>query len=81
MRDVLSLHQPEPPANLPPTVQWATVDYMNHSSLVSTFRGVDTILSFVVTADQDTSFQLEKQIIDAAIEAGVQRLAPSQWAA
>jgi len=57
------------------------VDYNNHSSLVSALRGIDTVLSFAVTMDGDANIKLEKQIIDAAIEAGVSRFAPSQWSA
>ncbi|KAK8120301.1 hypothetical protein PG999_004421 [Apiospora kogelbergensis] len=69
------------PVDLPPVVQWAVVDYSDHVSLVSVFRGTDTVLSFVTGMDAYSGFQVEKQAIDAAIEAGVQRYAPSQWAA
>ncbi|KAH8689217.1 hypothetical protein GQ44DRAFT_720580 [Phaeosphaeriaceae sp. PMI808] len=71
----------EPPADLPPAIQWIMVDYNNYSSLVSALRGIDTVLSFAVTMDGDANIKLEKQIIDAAIEAGVSRFAPSQWSA
>jgi hypothetical protein len=57
------------------------VDYNNHSSLVLALRGIDTVLSFAVTMDFDGNIDLEKRIITAAIEAGVSRFAPSQWAA
>ncbi|KAH8728866.1 hypothetical protein GQ44DRAFT_823659 [Phaeosphaeriaceae sp. PMI808] len=71
----------ESPADLPSTVKWVTVDYNDHSSLVSAFSGINTVLSFVVTNGAGASFQAEKQIIDAAIAAGVSRIAPSQWSA
>ncbi|KAH6857426.1 hypothetical protein BKA58DRAFT_59086 [Alternaria rosae] len=71
----------ERPADLSPVVQMAQVDYNSHSSLVSTFRGIDTVISFATAMDFDANVKLEKSIIDAAIEAGVSRFAPSQWAA
>lgn len=43
------------------------------------FKGVHTVLSFVaVHLDQDNKTQ--KSLIDAAVEAGVKRFAPSEWA-
>lgn len=57
------------------------VDYTKHFSIVSVLRDIDTVLSFAVTMDFDGNIDLEKRIITAAIEAGVSRFAPSQWAA
>ncbi|KAJ4992980.1 hypothetical protein SVAN01_01684 [Stagonosporopsis vannaccii] len=59
--------------------QWRKVDYHNHASLVAALDGIDTLLSFVATADMNAAFELQKMLIEAAIEAGVRRFAPSEW--
>ncbi|KAK0718547.1 hypothetical protein B0T26DRAFT_778788 [Lasiosphaeria miniovina] len=59
---------------------WVTVDYEDKSSLVKALQGVDTVLSFIaVHLDPDSS--IAKRIIDAAVDAGVKRFAPSEWSA
>ncbi|KAK3361322.1 NmrA-like family protein [Lasiosphaeria ovina] len=59
---------------------WVTVDYEDKSSLVKALQGVDTVLSFIaVHLDPDSS--VAKRIIDAAVDAGVKRFAPSEWSA
>lgn len=55
------------------------MDYLDKNALVNALQGVHTVLSFVVVhLDQDNVAQ--KNLIDAAIEAGVKRFAPSEWA-
>jgi uncharacterized protein YbjT (DUF2867 family) len=57
---------------------WVKVDYLDKQSLVQALQGVHTVLSFlVVHLDVDNASQ--KALINAAIEAGVKRIAPSEW--
>ncbi|KAK1516777.1 hypothetical protein CPAR01_16393 [Colletotrichum paranaense] len=70
-----------PDTNAQHNVQYAQVDYDDTSSIHNAFRGVDTVLSFIATADSDEGFEVQKKLIDAAIEMGVRRFAPSEWAA
>lgn len=68
-----------PPAiTLLPGVSYLTVDYTSIASLTTALQGVHTVLSFTQPlSDPDSVAQ--KNLIDAAIKAGVQRFAPSQW--
>ncbi|KAI0123737.1 hypothetical protein BJ170DRAFT_640213 [Xylariales sp. AK1849] len=59
-------------------IQWQTVDYDDKTGLVEALRGVHTLLSFVqLLSDPDQKSQ--KNLIDAAISAGVKRFAPSEY--
>ncbi|KAF4431494.1 2`-hydroxyisoflavone reductase [Fusarium acutatum] len=62
-----------------PGVTWVKADYENKSSLVDLFRGVETVLSFLAV-HLDPGNETQKRLIDAAVEAGVKRFAPSEWA-
>lgn len=55
------------------------VDFSDKDGLVGVLQGVHTILSFIVVHN-DTDNVAQKTLIDAAIEAGVKRIAPSEWA-
>ncbi|KAI0840136.1 NAD(P)-binding protein [Hypoxylon sp. FL0890] len=69
------------PAQLPslPGVKWIQTTYGDKSELVRLFQGVETVLSlFPVHFDVGNATQ--KRLIDAAVEAGVKRFAPSEWA-
>jgi hypothetical protein len=55
------------------------VDYNDKAGLVKALLGVHTVLSFISDASDPTS-SAEKTLIDASIEAGVKRFAPSEWA-
>lgn len=57
------------------------MDYDDISSIRKAFRNVDTVLSFIATTDSDEGFEVQKRLIDVAIEMGVRRFAPSEWAA
>ncbi len=58
---------------------WVKADYEDKSALVQALQGVHTVLSFIVVhLDQEGVAQ--RTLIDAAIEAGVKRIAPSEWA-
>jgi hypothetical protein len=53
-------------------------DYGDPEQLEQVLQGVDTLLSFVAT-QEDPSSTVQKNLIDAAIKAGVKRFAPSEW--
>ncbi|GAB1318521.1 Oxidoreductase BOA1 (Fragment) [Madurella fahalii] len=58
---------------------WLKVDYRDIKSLVRSLQGVHTVLSCVAVY-MDTDNMCQKALIDASIEAGVKRFAPSEWA-
>ncbi|KAJ5763788.1 NAD(P)-binding protein [Penicillium manginii] len=53
--------------------------YEDQAQLVEVLQGVHTVLSFLVTPEDPASIA-QKNLIDAAIQAGVKRFAPSEWA-
>ncbi|KAK4097675.1 hypothetical protein N658DRAFT_489026 [Parathielavia hyrcaniae] len=55
------------------------VDYQDRQDLMRALDGVHTVLSFIA-AHLDEGAAAQKALIDAAIEAGVKRFAPSEWA-
>lgn len=61
-----------------PGVNWQVVDYENKENLVKALRGSHTLLSFVQLLS-DPENQSQKNLIDAAIDAGVKRFAPSEY--
>ncbi|RDW73431.1 hypothetical protein BP6252_07338 [Coleophoma cylindrospora] len=61
-----------------PGVTWVKTDYNDKKSLTTILDGVHTLLSFVGGV-QDPGSILQKNLIGAAIAAGVQRYAPSEW--
>jgi nucleoside-diphosphate-sugar epimerase len=68
------------PKSLPETrgVRWAQTNYKDRSQLVHLLRGVHTVLCFFIS-HKDAGGVDQKRLIDAAIEAGVQRYAASEW--
>nr|RBQ83600.1 hypothetical protein FVER53263_13271 [Fusarium verticillioides] len=78
--EVVILSRGSEVADLPKGVTWRQVDYNDKSALVDAMQGIDTVLSFLAMFDQNEAFELHKKLIDAAIEAGVRRVAPSEWA-
>jgi hypothetical protein len=61
-----------------PAVTWRTVNYDDKSQLIEAMQGIHTVLSFIqVLTDPEKG--AEKNLIDAAIVAGVKRFAPSEW--
>ncbi|KAH0276347.1 NAD(P)-binding protein, partial [Aureobasidium melanogenum] len=58
---------------------WIQVDYRNQMQLTHALEGVHTLLSFVAE-QEDPNSPIQKNLIKAAIEAGVKRFAPSEWA-
>lgn len=62
-----------------PEVHWLIVNYNDIHDLAQALRGTHTLLSFVQPlSDQENKSQ--KNLIDAAIAAGVKRFAPSEYA-
>lgn len=59
-------------------VTWAKTDYSDKKLLSSILDGVHTVLSFV-GGSQDPGSVNQKNLIDAAVTAGVRRFAPSEW--
>ncbi|KAF3062434.1 hypothetical protein GL218_03376 [Daldinia childiae] len=59
-------------------VTWRRVNYENRDELVTVLRGIDTVLSFIQLL-QDPGNKAQKNLIDAAVIAGVKRFAPSEW--
>ncbi|KAG9945399.1 NAD(P)-binding protein, partial [Aureobasidium melanogenum] len=58
---------------------WIQVDYRSQAQLMHALKGVHTLLSFV-TEQEDPDSPLQKNLIKAAIEVGVKRFAPNEWA-
>ena len=54
------------------------VDYTDKAALVKHLAGVHTVLSFI-TVHVDPENVAQKTLIDASVEAGVKRFAPSEW--
>ncbi|KAL2192879.1 hypothetical protein P885DRAFT_72624 [Corynascus similis CBS 632.67] len=77
--EIIVLSRRVAPENVQKGTTWVKVDYTDKQSLVQALDGVHTVLSFVVLLTEDDAF-VQKNLIDAAIEAGVKRIAPSEWA-
>jgi len=60
-------------------VTWVKADYNDTSLLVQALQGVHTLLCFI-TPQSDPGNVSQKNLIDAAVKAGVKRYAPSEWA-
>lgn len=69
------------PAQFPqqPGVTWARVSFEDKAELVEQFQGVDVVLNFIVV-NNDPENTVGRLLVDAAVEAGVRRFAPSEWA-
>ncbi|XP_044715662.1 nmrA-like family domain-containing protein [Hirsutella rhossiliensis] len=62
-----------------PAVTWVQTNYKDPQKLAEILQGVHTVLSFIVV-HSDTGNMAQKHLIDAAVQAGVKRFAPSEWA-
>ncbi|KAK7402525.1 hypothetical protein QQX98_011733 [Neonectria punicea] len=67
------------PHDLAPGLSWTKVDYHDKQQLVDALKGVHTVLSFIVVV-QDQGNVAQINLIDACIEVGVKKFAPSEWA-
>ncbi|KAI1261299.1 NAD(P)-binding protein [Xylariaceae sp. FL1019] len=61
-----------------PGIKWQVVDYNDKSALTEALRGTHTLLSFVQLLS-DPGEKAQRNLIDAAIDAGVKRFAPSEY--
>ncbi|KAM0426413.1 hypothetical protein ACHAPT_008460 [Fusarium lateritium] len=68
-----------PSAELAPGVKWATTNYDDVEQLAGILEGVHTVLSFIANS-KDPNATAQKNLIDASVQAGVKRFAPSEWA-
>lgn len=69
------------PAQFPqqPGVEWVQTTFKDKTQLVNLFKDVEVVLNFVVVSN-DPGNEVSIGLIDAAVEAGVKRFAPSEWA-
>ncbi|KAF3384917.1 hypothetical protein F1880_001776 [Penicillium rolfsii] len=58
-------------------ITWAQTDYKHKEQLARILQGTHTLLSFV---GDEPAAPVQKNLIDAAVQAGVKRFAPSEWA-
>ncbi|KAF2428274.1 NAD(P)-binding protein [Tothia fuscella] len=59
--------------------QWAISDYQDKDELIKILTGTHTFLSFIDVVNGDKDCVSQKNMINASIEAGVKRFAPSEW--
>ncbi|KAL5340302.1 hypothetical protein BJX70DRAFT_123445 [Aspergillus crustosus] len=60
-------------------ITWIKTDYEDTNQLAKALEGVHTLLSFVTEQELQTS-PIQRRLIDAAVQAGVKRFSPSEWA-
>ncbi|KAK0650732.1 hypothetical protein DIS24_g6558 [Lasiodiplodia hormozganensis] len=60
-------------------IEWIQVDYSDKTSLAHVLRGTDVVLCFFTGLDYMNAVRNSKNLIDASIQAGVKRFAPSEW--
>ncbi|CAG7555668.1 unnamed protein product [Fusarium equiseti] len=59
-------------------VEWIQTDFSNKSELIGLLHGVETVLCFFAV-HLDPGSENQRRLIDACVEAGVKRYAPSEW--
>ncbi|KAL7904473.1 hypothetical protein GGI35DRAFT_472408 [Trichoderma velutinum] len=67
-----------PTMTLTSNLEWQIVDYNDVKSLTRALNGTHTLLSFIQTL-RDFKQNVQRNLIDAAIEAGVKRFSPSEY--
>ncbi|KAI4600015.1 hypothetical protein KJ359_001116 [Pestalotiopsis sp. 9143b] len=77
--DIIALFRKDP-ESIPtlPGVEWIKTLFEDKTELVSLLTGVNTLFCFF-PAQLDKDGEAQKRLIDAAVEAGVKRYAPSEW--
>ncbi|KAI2616660.1 NAD(P)-binding protein [Hypomontagnella submonticulosa] len=75
---ILSRRELPATGTIAPGIHWQVVDYNDRNSLVEALQGTHTLLSFVQILS-DPGQKSQKNLIDAAIAAGVKRFAPSEY--
>jgi hypothetical protein len=59
---------------------WVKTGYGSVEELVKILQGAHTVLSFIAPyLDQEEAINTQKKLIDASVQAGVKRFAPSEW--
>ncbi|MCJ1416734.1 hypothetical protein MMC32_003072 [Xylographa parallela] len=77
--EILLLTRKDAPAHSgAPGLEWVKADYGDPKQLAQILQGVHTVLSFIATVE-DPASTVQKNLIDAAVQAGVKRFAPSEW--
>ena len=59
-------------------IVYRAVAYHDKQDLIEALRGVHTVLSFIQILSDDKQMA-QKNLIDAAVQAGVKRFAPSEY--
>lgn len=76
---VILSRQTNNPKQSPEGIETRYVDYTSHESLVAALQDIDTVLSVVlIPGPESITYQLN--LLNAAIEAGCRRFAPSEFA-
>jgi hypothetical protein len=70
--------QKRPTSTEAAATSWRIVDYSKKEELIEVLRGTHTLLSFIQVL-ADTGNESQRNLIDAAIAAGVKRFAPSDY--
>ncbi|KAF2466915.1 NmrA-like family protein-like protein [Lindgomyces ingoldianus] len=70
--------KPISPPHANPALTYKVIDYNDVPSLVTVLTGFEVVLSFLVSQDQ-SGLRVQKNLIDACVQAGVKRFAPSEW--
>ncbi|KAJ6004771.1 NAD(P)-binding protein [Penicillium herquei] len=70
---------PSDTGSIPEGTTWIKVDYTSVEQLTQVLQGVHTVLSFVTESTGEGS-PVQFNLIDASVNAGVKRFAPSEWA-
>lgn len=76
---IVNIEKNAPISQDTPQVTWVKTDYKDPQRLEEILQGVHTVLSFIVV-HLDLGNVSQKNLIDAAVQAGVKRFAPSEWA-
>ena len=71
------LARPTSTVQVPEGVKLVKVDYTSHSLLVEALRGNDVVI--LCFGDLGNLVKTTTAFVDAAIEAGVKRIIPSEW--
>ncbi|KAL4916498.1 hypothetical protein BDW62DRAFT_211905 [Aspergillus aurantiobrunneus] len=77
--DILILSRKDAAAGTAKGITWVKTNYQDTQQLVQILDGVHTVLSFIIEQETETS-PIQRRLIDAAVQAGVKRFAPSEWA-
>ncbi|KAK3328797.1 hypothetical protein B0H66DRAFT_596412 [Apodospora peruviana] len=75
--DIITLVRKPNPEHAAPGLTQVVVDYDSRKQLSEILQGVHTVLSFM---GGENMAEIQKNLIDASISAGVKRFAPSDWA-